>query len=788
MAGVKLEQFKGIAPKIAPEHLAEGLGQIARNAKIDSGDLIPYPEPVIVGSSGRTGTTKVIYPLVNPDTDALVWLSWGTEVSVATPAFEPVVSEQRVYYTGDGVPKVTTYALATSGGPPYPYDYYELGLPLPETKVTTSAATFTAKGIISVSRDSGGIVTYVTSTGHNLRTGMVVSIKGFANYTATYSRTGNTNVVTLNNHGFAVGGTVFLTRTSGSMTDGSYTISAVTTNTFTYNEPESGSTSGNLKVDTRAYNTTGAEVIVVDDTTFKLFLPGFEQDTYTVSGPMVELAGQTYARNYVYTWYTPWGEESVASDPSEDLILKEGQIVTVTALPTAPPLVPTKNFVRGVRLYRTLAGVNETDFYLLNTLWFPQNTARVQRVADVVTVTMQEPHNFLVGDRFKLTGCTNSSVNITDGIVTDTADAYVFSYVSAGSAIADTADTTGVLYHDASENPDEDAARYWGDSTFDFTDDYSSKLLTDNLLSDEWIGPPEDLQGLTVVQNNILAGFVRNSLYLTEPDQPHAWPEAYIKVLDVDIIAIRALSGVGAVILTEKQPYVLTGSDPATMTLQKVDALYPCVSARGAVSMNFGVLFPTYEGMALVAPSGNTRLATANVYNGDTWTESYDPTTILGVYYDNSYFGSHSTGSFVYEYDERGGGSFVNCDTIFTAAYNDAANGAVYLASGTNGDIYRWDDSAQAPQTMEWKSKRMTTQAYNNIGAARILAAHTDTSNLTFTMWADGVQVYSNPVYNDEIFRLPRGFRTDTFEFAVEGDIRVRSIHLGQTPLSLKEV
>jgi hypothetical protein len=251
MAGVKLEQFKGIAPKIAPEHLAEGLGQIARNAKIDSGDLIPYPEPVIVGSSGRTGTTKVIYPLVNPDTDALVWLSWGTEVSVATPAFEPVVSEQRVYYTGDGVPKVTTYALATSGGPPYPYDYYELGLPLPETKVTTSAATFTAKGIISVSRDSGGIVTYVTSTGHNLRTGMVVSIKGFANYTATYSRTGNTNVVTLNNHGFAVGGTVFLTRTSGSMTDGSYTISAVTTNTFTYNEPESGSTSGNLKVDTR---------------------------------------------------------------------------------------------------------------------------------------------------------------------------------------------------------------------------------------------------------------------------------------------------------------------------------------------------------------------------------------------------------------------------------------------------------------------------------------------------------------------------------------------------------
>src|SRR5690606_8857154 len=141
------------------------------------------------------------------------------------------------------------------------------------------------------------------------------------------------------------------------------------------------------------------EIIVVDDTHFKAFLPGFEQAEYAATGGMVELAGQTYARSYVYTWYTPWGEESVASDSSDDLIIKEGQVVTVSALPTAPPLKPVKNFIRGVRLYRTLAGLRETDFFLLRTLWFPQNTARVQRVGDVVTITMQEPHNLLVDDR-----------------------------------------------------------------------------------------------------------------------------------------------------------------------------------------------------------------------------------------------------------------------------------------------------------------------------------------------------------------------------------------------------
>lgn len=788
MAGLKIDQFKGVAPKIAPELLAEGLAQTARNMKLDSGNIIPYPEPVVVGSSGRTGTTRTIYPLVNPDTDALVWMSWADEVDVATPAFEPVVAEQRFYYTGDGVPKVSTYALATSAAAPYPADWYELGLPLPDDKVTTTAATYTTRGILNVARDSGGLVTFETTTNHDLRNGSVIAVKGFTFYAATYSRTGTTVTVTLTDHGIVNGSTVFLTITSGDATSGAYTISNTTADTFEYTETESGATSGNLKIDTRAYNTTGSEVIVVDDTHFKIFAPGFEQAEYEATGGLVELAGQTYARTYTYTWYTPWGEESVGSDPSDDLVIKDGQVVTVTNLPSTPPLLPAKNFIRGVRLYRTLAGFSETDYYLLRTLWFPQNTARVQRVGDVVTVTMDEPHNFLVGDRFKLTGCTNTSIDITGGIVTDTADAYVFSYVSAGTAIADTADTTGVLYHDACENEDEDDARYWGDASFDFTDDFNSKKLTDNLVTDEWIAPPEDLQGLCVIQNNILAGFVRNSLYMTEPNQPHAWPEAHIQILDTNIVAIRAISGIGAVILTEKNPYLLTGSDPLTMTIQKIDALYPCISARGAVSMNFGVLYPTYEGLALFSPTTGAKLATVSTFNADKWVDAYDPTSFVGVYYDNNYFAAHTTGSLVYTYGQDDGGFFVDCDTIFTAAYNDAKNGNVYLASGTSGDIYQWDNPAQPLQTAEWKSKVFLTQDYNNLGAVRVKADYTDTPDMTFTLWANGTQVYTNLVYNDEIFRLPRGYRSDTFEIAIEGNARIRAIHLGQTPLSLREV
>lgn len=789
MTAVKLDQFKGIAPKIAPELLADGLAQVARNCKLDSGNIVPYPELVEVGDTGRAGVSvRTIYPLTNPDTDALVWMSWENEVDIATPAFEPVVTEQRFYYTGDGVPKVTTYDLATSSGPPYPADYYELGLPLPDDVPTTVATAYAQRTIVSVARDSGGIATFKLGSPHDLKSGMTASIKGFTNYTASYSRTGNTVTVTLNNHGIGVGSTVVVRRTSGSMTDGSYSVTAVTTNTFDYVESESGSTSGNLLIDTRSYNTTGTEVIVEDDVTIKMFLPGFEQATYAATGGKLELAGTTYARTYTYTWYTPWGEESVGSEPSDDLIIKEGQLVTVSNLPDHPPLEPTKNFIRGIRLYRTLAGQRETDFFLLKTLWFPQSTARISRVGSIVTVTTVDPHNLLEDDRFKITGLTNSSADITDGIVVDVIDARTFTFSSAGTAIADTADTTGVLYHDAAEN-DEDEARYWGDSSFDFIDDFNSKKLTDNLISDEWIGPPEDMVGITVIQNNVLAGFVNNKLCLSEPNEPHAWPEAYQKTLDTNIVAIRALSGIGAVILTERQPYILTGSDPATMTLQKVDALYPCVSARGAVSMSFGVLFPTYEGLALYSAAGGIRLATEAVYSADKWIEDLDPTTLVGVYYDNTYFASHSAESLVYMYGQDDGGSFVNCDVIFTAAYNDAKNGKVYLLlPELTGKVYQWDNPDQPYQTAEWKSKVMLAQDFNNLGAALIKADFSDTPDVTFTVWANGVQIYSEPVFNEEIFRLPRGYRTDTFEVSVEGDARIRAIHLGQIPLSLKEV
>ena len=199
MAAVKITNFLGTAPKISPELLPNTAGQIANNCKLYSGDLIPYPQPVIVGNTGRTGTIKTLFALRDPATDEKKWLSWLTDVDIAV-ASKNEPDEQRFYYSGDGVPKVSNYALATTGAPPYPVSSYDLGLPIPpdSAKLTTTAASFSQKTTSSYARDNSNIVTLVTSAAHGLRTGNFISVSGFSYVNGTYTQAATTRTGTYN--------------------------------------------------------------------------------------------------------------------------------------------------------------------------------------------------------------------------------------------------------------------------------------------------------------------------------------------------------------------------------------------------------------------------------------------------------------------------------------------------------------------------------------------------------------------------------------------------------------
>jgi hypothetical protein len=804
MAGVKITTFYGVAPKVSPELLPETAGQIARNTKLYSGDLIPYPYPTIVGNTGRTGTIKTLYALKDPLGDNK-WLSWASDVDIAVVTSSDI-TDQRFYYTGDGVPKISNYSLAFTGVGPYPTTSYDLGLPLPTTKPTATVVPFTTATTATYARDNNNTARLTTSAAHGLKEGAYITVTGFSYLYGSYTYVGTTVTCTVANHGMTGTPQVTLDFTSGDAIDGVYTATVTGPSTFTVSVPVAPTASGTVRLSLQSFNVTGTQATVINSTTIEYFSPGPQITATAYFGGKIDLGGPTQSRSYVYTWYTPWEEESIASDPTADVFVKEGVTFTISNLPTAKPA--GNNFVRGIRLYRTLATSAGTEYFRLKTLWFPTALATVSRTSNVSRVTLAFPHNLGIDDRFKISGCTDATFNITGGIVLDIPDDYTFTYAQTDVDVASTSVAAGTLYHDVSEDPPTTAARYWGDASYNFTDDFDPLNLSDILASDEYDAPPDDLQGLVAAQNNILAGFVGNKLYLSEPAVPHAWPIAYTITFEYDIVGLAPVNG-AILVATKGYPYLVSGSDPASgMSIQRVDALYPCLNRKGIVSMNYGVVYPTHDGLAVFSPAGGPNIITRANFNNDTWAVGLDPTTIVGEFYGDAYLASHSTGGFAFEPDKTIGGQFVDLDFTYTASWYDSVEGRLYCVTGTDGDVYEWDNLNQPALTQEWKSKVIKTADMINLGAARIIADFAevtttwdaasqqwqdDTSpwaavnNITFKLWVDKQLLLTTVVEDMNVFRLPTGYRSDTFEVSVEGDVRVRAIHLGETPLSLKE-
>tara|TARA_R110000765_G_scaffold188233_1_gene293662 strand:+ start:939 stop:3533 length:2595 start_codon:yes stop_codon:yes gene_type:complete len=863
MTAVKIHKFLGTAPKVSSELLPDGAGQIAYNAQLYSGDLIPYSEPAVIDSVPRLGTLKTLHGIRDPDTNALEWLTWLADVDIAVVS-DSSDAEQRLYYTGDGAAKVTTFSLATTGSEPYPVStgYYDLGLDLPTATLVSAATSFASATSATRSRDAGNTAILVAGAAHNLRTGMIVTITGMTNTT---------------------------------------------------------------------FNVVNTRITVTNSTTFEYYSAGAVVASGSDTGGTVTLAGNTITRDYTYTWYTPWGEESIAATPSTTLFIKEGQLTTLTGIPTTGP--SGRNAVSAMRVYRTLTGSAGTEFYLLSTLWFPQTTARVELTSNVASVTMATDHGFSVGDRFKLTGCTDTVFNKTDGIVTAVPSVTKFSYAVTNANIADKGDTTGKLLHDASEVPATDSAEYWGDTSnktthrtrttnvatlttaaahglstghvvtiasvggsdyneaaasitvtsttaftyantgsnegstadtagtianYSFVDDFDYLNLVTILATDDYDAPDPAMVGITEAQNSVIVGFFSNQLCFAEPGKPHAWPIKYRRTIEHDIVAIAAVAGY-LVVLTEQYAYRVAGSDPATMNIARIDNLYPCLSKRSVVGMGYGVMYATYGGLALWAPRPGLVLATKYIHDWDTWDDDIDPSTVVGQYFNDKYFGSYTGGSFIFERDEKVGGYYIDAGHQFHSAWLDPSNNALYTASDSLGNITQWGSSTWPLRPMEWKSKTIVLKDYINVGAARVIADYsitaedsvaystfnasvatyntalwadsqqlgslngptdyTDTSgveinnfgefnrtvvhgdgltrtqrtaptsySLHFKLWQNKTLVQERIITDDEIFRCPSGYKSDTFEVSVASEARVRSIHLGETPDGLRKV
>lgn len=153
MPAINIIHFGGERPKIAPDLLAAHEATIARNCRLDTGDLRSLPRPKKVVALEGT-SIKTIYRW-----DANSTSYWCESANDLDFARSPIAGEayERVYYTGESEARVLANDLVST---PFDFttDFYKLGVPAP-TAAPTVATTGGGAGY------KGYVYTFVTSYG-----------------------------------------------------------------------------------------------------------------------------------------------------------------------------------------------------------------------------------------------------------------------------------------------------------------------------------------------------------------------------------------------------------------------------------------------------------------------------------------------------------------------------------------------------------------------------------------------------------------------------------------------
>ena len=306
-------------------------------------------------------------------------------------------------------------------------------------------------------------------------------------------------------------------------------------------------------------------------------------------------------------------------------------------------------------------------------------------------------------------------------------------------------------------------------ATTSTTGTYVQADLGELLPSEDWVAPPAGLKGIKAMANGIAVGFVENTVYLSEPNLPHAWPHQY--PVDHKIIGIGTF-GQTAVILTEGFPYLLTGADPAAMSLDRLKQQQSCLSKPSIAETAEGVAYASPDGLVVISPAG-VNVITRELMSKQQW-QSYNPSSMRGAVYDNRYHCFYTKtdgtrGLMIFDFTGQGA-VMVEHDahtaTAVTAVHTDPRTDTMYMAQG--GNIVSFDTGSN--MTFTWRSKTYRLPFSINFGVGQVIA---DTYPVTMKVYADGVLKLTKTVTDNNVFRLTSGFRAMDWQFQVEASTKV---------------
>ena len=310
-----------------------------------------------------------------------------------------------------------------------------------------------------------------------------------------------------------------------------------------------------------------------------------------------------------------------------------------------------------------------------------------------------------------------------------------------------------------------------------FEDTFLTANLGAQIISETWEPPKEDLTGLTLLPNGVVAAFRGREVHFCEPFQPHAWPPEYIQVVSADIVGLDNFGGT-LVVGTVADPTVIAGSHPSQMAAAKMEYAQPCVSKHSFSYVDLqGVVYASPDGAVLVGPSGG-QLISKDFFERRHW-QAIDTENIPSVYHDGVYLmfiippvGQKGN---VVAFDP-GGKGVINFDDSVNAVYIDRIDDEIYVVDRTDNRLKVWATDGEGPfRTMRWRSKRYVEMS-RTYSAAQVVA---DDYPVTLRIFGDAMKRFDKEVMDSQPFRLPAMGRRAEWAYEVEATHQVREVRIG---------
>ena len=481
------------------------------------------------------------------------------------------------------------------------------------------------------------------------------------------------------------------------------------------------------------------------------------------------------SRFYVTTWVTVWGEESAPSPPSDLVEVDQNDVCLVNRGTN----IPADRDVIGWRLYRSNSSNSGADFQLVPDLASISSSSTTTSAATPIGQAEEVVRKVYAEiNRTGLTGITDGEVDwwVTESIalartpaqiraamiaaVLDETPSVVARVPAAVRATAQALTATGSLFEvDGSYNCNKLAS-------IGYIDAVASSQLGEVIPTVEWLEPPAKLAGMTAMANGIMAGHYDNTVCFCEAYAPYAWPVRYQIPLDFPIVG-KAAFGQTLVVGTTKSIYLISGSDPESMSAQVIPGEQACVSARSMVSVDTGVVFASADGLCLANLNG-VRVVTASLFTRADW-QGLNPSSIIGAWSDGVYYFLYAGGCFALDIEA---GKLIRSTITGTAFYRDGLTDTLYTVSGTSIKALMFGASFR---TGVYKTGKIKFAAQSPLAWLQVDSDFVDP--VTVKWYGDGALVHTATVTSVTPVRLPVG-RYLEHEVEISTQSRVTSVTL----------